>query len=116
MVPGAQADTVQVPPWQAMASWAVLQRGSDAAAAQGSPGCGIPVSQVSADPTPLQCAAPLQLCSNRQSPPAQVTALRPSGVHATESLPGEQELLGTGVPGATDATGGAPDAGGAGGM
>jgi hypothetical protein len=114
--PGAQADTVQVPPWQTIASWAVRQCASEAAAAHGSPGCGIPVSQVSADPTPLQCAAPLQLCSCRHRPPAHVTALRPSGVHATESFPGVHELLATGAPGATDAAGGAEAASGVGGM
>jgi hypothetical protein len=114
--PGAQADTVQVPPWQTIASCAVRQWGSEAAAAHDSPGSGIPVSQVSAEPAPLQCAGPLQLCSCRHRPPAQVMALRPSGVHATESLPGVHELSATGVPGATDAAGGAEAASGAGGM
>ncbi len=91
-MPAPQGDTIHLPPWQAMASWGLRQCGSDVAGTHESPGWGRPVSQISAEPTPAQCAGPRQLWSMRHWPLAQVSASRPSGVHAMESLPGLQTL------------------------
>lgn len=79
-------------PWQAMASWAFLQRGSEVAGTHESPGWGIPVSHVRAEPAPAQCPGPRQLWSRRHCPLAQVSTSRPSGVQAIESLPALQAL------------------------
>jgi len=73
VVPARQGDTIHFPPLQAMDSWALRHCGSDLAGTQSSPGWGIPVSQVRAEPIPLQRAGPRQACSVRHTPPAHVS-------------------------------------------